>query len=138
MEILIVGTRGAPKATLSALKQALEGANPARLIVTLVTDWQDQRKHARYAVFIRGLPQPILSLDAFGPAFGPQGDQALHELVVDLLQRGVQHWYEAVLPPSEFAYLFTRDPEEIYPLLVAAANPSDPNLYILEGFASRL
>jgi len=50
MEVL--GVRGAPKQTLAALMEALKGARFPDLIVTFVTDWQDQRIKARYAVFV--------------------------------------------------------------------------------------
>ncbi|RIH82079.1 DUF3197 domain-containing protein [Calidithermus roseus] len=131
MELNVVGLRAAPRETLEDLQQALRSASFNRLVVTLVTDWQDQRNQARYAVFARGgLKAPVLSLDAFGPAFGKPGEEALATLVQWLREKGVTHFYEAVLPPSEYSALFLEDPEEVYKRLVAAANPTDPALYL--------
>lgn len=134
----VIGARGAPKQTLEALREALKGARFPELIVTFVTDWQDQRKGARYAVFVRGSKNPVLTMDAFGPAFGPEGDRALTELVHWLQEKGVHKWYESVIPPSEYAALFELDPDDVYRQLVANANPSDPTLYTHKGYASRM
>lgn len=136
MEVL--GVRGAPQQTLAALMEALKGARFPDLIVTFVTDWQDQRKKARYAVFVRGGKHPLLTMDAFGPAFGPEGDRALVELVQWLQDKGVRKWYESVIPPSEYAALFEIDPDDVYRQLAANANPSDPALYTHKGYASRM
>lgn len=125
----VIGVRGAPRQTLEALKEALKGARFPDLIVTFVTDWQDQRKKARYAVFVRGGKNSVLSMDAFGPAFGPEGDRALTELVHWLQDKGVHRWYESVIPPSEYAALFELEPDAVYRQLTANANPSDPTLY---------
>lgn len=139
MELNVVGLRAAPKETLEDLQQALRGASFERLIVTLVTDWQDQRGKARYAVFARGgVKTPVLSFDAFGPAFGAAGDDALAALVQWLQEKGVTHFYEVVLPPSEYAAVFVEDPEAVYQQLVAAANPTDPVLYLKKGYTSRM
>ena len=77
----LVGIRAAPKETLVKLKEALKGVRFEEAIVTLVTDWQDQRARARFAVYVREGKQRVLSLDAFGPRFGPEGDDALRELM---------------------------------------------------------
>jgi hypothetical protein len=133
----LVGTRGAPHATFADLKEALKGTQFDGAVVTLVTDWQDQRKNARYAVFVRQGNHRVLSMDAFGPRFGPEGDDVLREMVQWFQERGVTHFYESVLPPSEYAALFEMDGDEANNLLVANANPADPLLYIRRGYASR-
>ncbi len=125
----IVGIRGAPQATLDSVQMALANAEFASAIVTLVTDWQDQRNRQRYAVFVRWPGGAVLSEDAFGAAFGPAGYYALAQLVEWLRARGVSRFYEAVIPPSHYQTLFDQDPEQIYTTLVAAGNPADPDLY---------
>ncbi len=125
----IIGFRGAPELTLKALQDALKNTHFPSLIVTLVTDWQDQRDRARYALFIRGPKTPILTEDAFGPAFGEAGRRALAEAVAWLEQKGVRKFYEAVLPPSEYQGVFDLEPEEAYRRLVASANPTDTAIY---------
>ncbi len=134
----LVGTRGSPHETFADLKEAVKGTHFDGAVVTLVTDWQDQRKNARFAVFVRQGPHRVLSLDAFGPRFGPEGDQTLREMVQWFQERGVTHFYESVFPPSEYAALFEMDSDEADHLLVATANPADPLLYIKRGFASRM
>jgi len=136
----LVGIRAAPKETLVKLKEALKGVRFEEAIVTLVTDWQDQRARARFAVYVREGKQRVLSLDAFGPRFGPEGDDALRELMQWFLDRGVDVnlFREVVLPPSEYAVLFELDGDEVNQLLVAKANYADPKLYINRGFTSRM
>lgn len=134
----LVGTRGAPRETLADLKDALKGLSFDQAVVTLVTDWQDQRKNARYAVFVRDGSRRVLTMDAFGPRFGPEGDDALREMVEWFQARGVTHFYESVFPPSEYSSLFELDGAEANALLVATANPADPLLYIRRGYTSRM
>ena len=134
----LVGLRGAPQKTLSALKEALKGVDFSEAAVTYITDWQDQRAHSRFAVFARQGRHRILSLDAFGPRFGPQGDLALRELTLWLIERGVANFKEAVIAPSEYAALFELEDAEAEKLILATANPTDPMLYIKRGFTSRM
>lgn len=133
----LVGTRGSPRETFADLKEAVKGTHFDGAVVTLVTDWQDQRKTARYAVFVRQGKHRVLSMDAFGPRFGAEGDNALREMVQWFQERGVTHFYESVFPPSEYAALFELDGDKADQLLVATANPADPLLYIKKGFISR-
>lgn len=130
--------RAAPNKTLADLKEALKGVDFPEAVVTLITDWQDQRKNARYAVFVRQGKHRVLSLDAFGPRFGPGGDDALADLVKWFQERGTSHFYESVFPPSEYAALFEIDGDEANSLLIANANPTDPVLYIKRGYTSRM
>lgn len=76
MVMEIVGLRGAPQETLRALKEALKGIDFPEAVVTYITDWQDQRARARFAVFVRQGKHLVLSRDAFGPRFGLEGDAA--------------------------------------------------------------
>lgn len=134
----LVGIRGAPQETLSALKEALKGVDFAQAVVNYLTDWQDQRAKARFAIFVREGKHRVLSLDAFGPAFGTEGDSALREITLWFIERGVTDFKEAVIAPSEYAALFELEEEEINKLIIASANPTDPMLYVKRDFTSRM
>ena len=138
MDLDLIGTRGAPRHTLEDLYQALKGARFPELIATFVTDWQDQRGKARYALLARWGQHAVLTMDAFGPRFGGEGDVALRELVEWLVSHGVIKFYETVLPPSEYSALFSLEPEEAITRVMASSNPADPMLYTRTGYASRL
>jgi len=133
----IVGLRGAPQKTLLALKEALKGVDFPEAVVTYITDWQDQRAQARFAIFVGQGRHRILSLDAFGPRFGAEGDAALREITLWFIERGVTEFKEAVVAPSEYAALFELDDREAQKRIAASANPTDPMLYIKRGFTSR-
>lgn len=133
----VVGLRGAPQKTLQALKEALKGVDFPEAVVTYLTDWQDQRAQARFAILVREGPHRVLSLDAFGPKFGTEGDTALKEITLWFIERGVTDFKEAVVAPSEYAAFFELDEEEANKLIVASANPTDPMLYIKREFTSR-
>lgn len=138
MDMEIVGFRGAPQETLRAFKEALKGVNLPEAVVVYLTDWQDQRAKARFAVFVRQGKHRILSLDAFGPRFGPEGDAALREITLWFIKRGVTEFKEAIIAPSEFAALFELEKEETQKRIMASANPTDPALYVQRAFTSRM
>jgi hypothetical protein len=138
MDLDLIGIRGAPRHTLEDLHLALKGAKFSDLIATFVTDWQDQRGKARYALLARWGRHGVLTMDAFGPRFGPQGDAALGELVEWLQGQGVVKFYETVLPPSEYAALFDAEPDTALTRIMASSNPADPMLYTKTGYTSRL
>jgi len=133
----VVGLRGAPQKTLLALKEALKGVDFSKATVTYITDWQDQRANARFAIFVREGKHRILSLDAFGPRFGAAGDAALREITLWFIERGVTDFKEAVVAPSEYAALFELEDQELERLIEATGNPTDPVLYIKREFTSR-
>lgn len=133
----VVGLRGAPQKTLLALKEALKGVDFPEATVTYITDWQDQRANARFAIFVREGKHRILSLDAFGPRFGAAGDAALREITLWFIERGVTDFKEAVVAPSEYAALFELEDQELERLIEATGNPTDPVLYIKREFTSR-
>ncbi len=134
----LVGLRGAPRETLRALKEALKGVDFPEAVAIYLTDWQDQRAHARFAIFVRQGKHRVLSRDAFGPRFGTEGDAALKDITLWLIERGVTEFREAVIAPSEYAALFELDDEEANKLIVASANPTDPALYVKREFTSRM
>jgi hypothetical protein len=129
----VIGIRGAPKLTLPALQNALEQVNLSEATVYFLTDWQDRRAKARFAVLVREGKESILSLDAFGPKFGAEGSKALQELTLWLIEQGVWDFKEAVIAPSEFAALFELGDEEASKIIGASANPTDPALYIQDA-----
>ncbi len=124
-----VGLRAAPRLTLEALKEALKGVRFPEAKVYFLTDWQDRREEARYAVVIHGGKKDLLTPDAFGPAF-PGGEAALSELVALLLERGARRFYEAVVSPGEMTALLSLLPEELLARVNAIANPTDPGIYL--------
>ncbi|WP_038043415.1 DUF3197 domain-containing protein [Thermus tengchongensis] len=124
-----VGLRAAPRLTLEALKEALKGVRFPEAKVYLITDWQDRREEARYAVVIHGGKKDLLTPDAFGPAF-PGGEAALSELVALLLERGARRFYEAVVSPGEMTALLSLPPKELLARVNAIANPTDPGIYL--------
>lgn len=138
MDLDLIGVRGAPRHTLEDVYQALRGAKLSELIATFITDWQDQRGQARYALFARWGHHAFLTKDAFGPRFGGEGDAALRELVEWLQSHGVVKFYETVLPPSEYAGIFGAEAGKVMNQIMASANPADPALYTKTGYSSRM
>ncbi|WP_038059069.1 DUF3197 domain-containing protein [Thermus amyloliquefaciens] len=124
-----VGLRASPRLTLEALKEALKGVRFPEAKVYFLTDWQDRRPQARYAVVIHGGKKDLLTPDAFGPAF-PGGEEALSELVELLLRLGAKKFYEAVVSPAELPELLDLPPEALIPRVNAIANPTDPGIYL--------
>ncbi|GAA5335602.1 MULTISPECIES: DUF3197 domain-containing protein [Thermus] len=124
-----VGLRAAPKLTLKALEEALRGVRLPEAKVYLITDWQDRRDRARYALLIHGGKKDLLTPDAFGPAF-PGGEEALAELMALLLKGGARRFYEAVVSPGEMTALLDLPPEVLVQRVLAIANPTDPGIYL--------
>lgn len=124
-----VGLRASPRLTLEALREALKGVRFPEAKVYFLTDWQDRREEARYAVVIHGGKKDLLTPDAFGPAF-PGGEAVLSELVALLLERGARRFYEAVVSPGEMTALLELPPEELLRRVNAIANPADPGIYL--------
>lgn len=124
-----MGLRASPQATLKAIQEALRGVRLQDASVYLITDWQDQRDRARYAVLIHTPRRDILSMDAFGPAF-PGGEEALGRLLAFLQAQGARRFYETVLPRSALYTLFETEDSEALRLVMASANPADPTLFV--------
>ncbi len=121
--------RAAPRVSLEALRAALGGMKLSETKVYLITDWQDRRDRARYALLLHGGKKDVLVPDAFGPAF-PGGEEALSELVGLLLERGARRFYEAVVSPGELTALLGYPSEEVLRRVQAVANPTDPGIYL--------
>lgn len=56
-----IGLRASPKLTLEALQEALKGVRFPEAKVYLITDWQDRRHQARYALLIHGGKKDLLT-----------------------------------------------------------------------------
>jgi hypothetical protein len=125
-----VGSQGQPAATLEALQAAFKGMELKRAEVIMVTDWQDSRRDARYAVMVRDGSRALLSHDAFGPRYGTPGEEALRSLVRGLLDRGAVNFKERVLAPHEFNRLLDEPSARVVQNLNAAGNPADPGIYL--------
>ena len=124
-----IGVQGASGETLEAVLRAVKNLHLERAQVTLVTDWQDRRERARYAVFVREGEHRVLSADAFGPRYGEAGGKALADLVNALTDRGANNFKESVLSPHEFSQALEYPDEAMIMKITANANPTDPSIY---------
>lgn len=124
-----IGLRGLPKETLEQLLPRLKKLHFPSLKVVLVTDHQGRRDQARYRVFLVGGKHALLSEEAFGPAYGDDGQTALIALIERLRKGGAYNFKETVLPPDVYAALDELDPKTVRERLLAGANPTDPDLY---------
>ena len=125
-----IGLQGAPKETLEAIQQALKGFDIKHAVVTMISDWQDRRESARYAVLVRSHDHVALSEDAFGPRYGAAGTDALARLVSSLVERGAVNFKESVLAPHEFTRLLEYPDQHTLLQITANANPAGPDLYV--------
>jgi|GEM_PF-143395 len=126
-----VGVPGAPKETLEALESVLERL-PHKARILLITDIQGHRSNARYAALFLFGGEGVLSREAFGPRYGPEGILALDTLVRTLLERGFEDFKECVVMPSDFGRLM-QEPEGLeLERLLSSANPTDPNIYLTQ------
>lgn len=125
-----VGLQGQPAETLEAVRRELKPFDLERTVVVLVTDWQDSRGNARYALLARDGERVLLSESAFGPLYGESGTAALRTLVRGLLDDGAVNFKETIVAPHEFSRLLEDPTPEGLVGLLASANPSDPQLYL--------
>ncbi len=127
------GLAGAPTETFAAIKDLLKKQNLESASVVLITDWQDRRSSARYAVLVRIAEKIFLSQAAFGPRFGDAGTEALQNLITLLQSCGATNFKESVLAPHEFARMLEYPNELVLEKLAANANPTDPSIYALKS-----
>lgn len=125
-----VGLRGNPAETLEAATAALRGLDLARSVVIMLTDWQGDRAGARYMALIADPTRAVVTEDAFGPRYGPAGAEALRSLVRGLLERGAVNFKERVVAPHEFSRQLEDLGPDGYREVLAAANPTDPQIYL--------
>lgn len=125
-----LGIVGAPHETLRALKNSVADHPLDHAQLILITDRQDERRTARYGVLLHTPQTSWLTVPAFGSQFGPEGSVALAELVRWLMELGVTNVKETVTPTTEFNRVLREPDESEIRALVAAANPSDPNIYL--------
>ena len=124
-----IGTSGASMETLEEVKLAAKNFVFAQTTVTLITDWQDRRENARYALMLHQGTQTILTNEAFGPRYGQAGKVALSSLIAWLLEKGASNFKESILAPHEFARVLEDASPANLQRLAVLANPSDPSIY---------
>jgi Protein of unknown function (DUF3197) len=125
-----IGSAGASMETLEEVKLAAKNLVFAQTTVTLITDWQDRRENARYALMLHQGAKTILTNEAFGPRYGQAGKAALSSLIAWLLEKGASNFKESIIAPSEFARMLEDANPATLQRLAALANPSDPNIYV--------
>ena len=123
-----IGTSGASMETLEEVKLAAKNFVFAQTTVTLITDWQDRRENARYALMLHQGAKTILTNGALGPRYGQAGKAALSRLIAWLLEKGASNFKESILAPHEFARVLEDAIPANLQRLAALANPSDPSI----------
>lgn len=124
-----IGLQGSPLETLDAMQLALKNVDLKHAIVTVISDWQDRRDTARYAVLVKVGPKVALSEDAFGPRYGAVGKKALGDLLENLSLKGAINFKESVLAPHEFMRLLEYPDAHAILQLTANANPASPAIW---------
>jgi len=124
-----IGLQGAPIETLNALHAALKGFDLKHAIVTIISDWQDRRSTARYAVLVKSGERVALSEDAFGPRYGETGTRAIKNLLENLSLKGAINFKECILAPHEFTRLLEYPDAHAILKITASANPASPAIW---------
>ena len=124
-----VGFQGQPSATLEAFRAATKNLDLQHAEVIVITDWQDRRATARYAVLVHAQSKAVLSEDAFGPRYGVTGRTALRDLINGMHERGVVSFKERIIAPHEFSRMMEASPNGLVRSVNAGANPVDPRVY---------
>lgn len=124
-----IGLQGAPLETLNALHAALKSFDLKHAIVTIISDWQDRRSTARYAVLVRSGERVALSEDAFGPRYGEAGTWAIKDLLESLSSKGAINFKECILAPHEFTRLLEYPDAHAILKITASANPASPAIW---------
>jgi Protein of unknown function (DUF3197) len=124
-----IGTAGASMETLEEVKLAAKNFVFAQTTVTLITDWQDRRENARYALMLHQGTKTILTNEAFGPRYGQAGKVALSSLIAWLLEKGASNFKESILSPHGFSRVLEDASPANLQQLTALANPSDASIY---------
>jgi len=125
-----LGVVGAPLETLAAIKAHFEQADLSGATLILVTDSQGQRNRQRYAVLIQLPHVKVVTVEAFGPYFGPEGAQALRDLAAWAHDHGIERVKETVVNTYDFNRVMREPEAHEIERLIAAANPSDLNIYL--------
>jgi Protein of unknown function (DUF3197) len=124
-----IGLQGSPLETLNAMQTVLKGLDLKHATVTVISDWQDRRDSARYAVLVKSGPRVALSEDAFGPRYGAGGTKAMADLLEHLSAKGAINFKESVLAPHEFSRLLEYPDAHAILQLTANANPASPAIW---------
>lgn len=125
-----LGVPGAPAETLEALLGRFAGSDLSGARLLFITDRQGERALARYAALVTVGREAVLTAAAFGPQFGEEGRAALRALARWAQERGLGNVKETVLSPSDFTRVIGEPGADEVARLLAAANPSDLNIYL--------
>lgn len=125
-----LGVPGAPAETLEALLERFAGSDLSGARLLFISDRHDQRERARYAALVTVGQEAVLSAPAFGPQFGEAGHEALRALARWAQEHGLENVKETVLNPPDFNRVLAEPDATEVARLLAAANPSDLNIYL--------
>lgn len=128
-----IGVVGAPHETLGELKAHFGATDLTGAMLILLTDTQGKRADARYAVMVHTPDLSVLTVDAFGPRFGADGEQALRDLAAWARAHGIENVKETVVNTYDFNRVVREPDEAEVRRLLAAANPSDLGIYLVRG-----
>ena len=125
-----LGVLGAPAETLRALTDHFEGQDLSDAVLVFVTDTQGKRANARYAAVLHTPAETAVTVDAFGPRFGEEGEGALRSLASWARSAGVVNVKETIISGYDFGR-WLREPDQMeLNKLMAAANPSSLDIYL--------
>ena len=128
-----IGVVGAPHETLNELTTYFEGVDLSGAMLILLTDTQGRRPDARYAILVHTPDLSVLTVDAFGPRFGTDGEQALRDAAAWARNHGIENVKETVVNTYDFNRVVREPDEAEVRRLIAAANPSDLGIYLVRG-----
>ncbi len=128
----MLGTSGAPDATLRAVLTRFQGSDLTGARLILLTDSQGQRSRARYAALVE-LGGEVIALisPAFGPHYGAAGTAALSGLVQwaqsqDIVLR------ETVVGGPQLNNLSGEPEHSELAQLIASSSPADGGIYLTQ------
>lgn len=128
----MLGTSGAPSATLRAVLTRFQGSELTGARLILLTDTQGQRSRARYAGLVE-LGGEVIALisPAFGPHYSAAGTAALTELV-QWAQSQDMALRETVVGGPQMNNLSGEPELAELAQLVASSSPIDAGIYLTQ------
>ena len=128
-----LGVVGSPTETLDELRAAVGDRSLSGGTLVLVTDRQGDRLRAAYGALRWSGEGMWLTVASFGPHFGPDGARALSDLVRWAGEGGITSIKETVVPTPQLNRVLREPDEAELRALVAAANPSDAGIYVIQA-----
>ena len=128
----MLGTSGAPNATLRAVLTRFQGSDLMGARLILLTDSQGQRSRARYAGLVE-LGGEVIALisPAFGPHYGAAGTAALSELVQWAQSQDIS-LRETVVGGPQLNNLSGEPEQAELAQLIASSSPTDTGIYLTQ------